>query len=118
MKSVKSLIAFGLISTLWVSCNTEEDKNNNSGEAPGNEEPIVSLISFANHSLTPAFVYAMPGFEKLEINTLISSEDQLKESPEFVFGGQPDGAGFMKDPSGKGYIMITNHEISIKSVFR
>lgn len=117
MKSVKSIVALGLISTLWVSCNKEENKNNNSGGSLGNEEPIVSLISFANHSLTPAFVYAMPGFEKLEINTLISSEDQLKESPEFVFGGQPDGAGFMKDPSGKGYIMINNHEI-MKSVSR
>lgn len=83
---------------------SDDSKNNNS-------------VELKNHSKTPAFVYAMPGFEKLEIFSLISSEDQLKDSPDFVFGGQPDGAGFMKDPKGDGYLMITNHEI-MQSVSR
>lgn len=116
-KPLKQIIALGLISTFWIGCNVDDDKLDVVGEVPDVEEPSESPISFDNHSLTPAFVYAMPGYEKLEINTLISSEDQLKDSPDFVFGGQPDGAGFMKNPSGKGYIMINNHEI-MKSVSR
>ena len=34
-------------------------------------------ISFSNKSVTPAFVKMMPGFEKVQIYTLISSDDVL-----------------------------------------
>jgi hypothetical protein len=69
-------------------------------------------IEFIDRSVNPSLVFAMPGFEsKLNIYTLISSDDQLVQSPNFVFGAQPDGAGLMKDPAGNGYIMINNHEI-------
>lgn len=76
-----------------------------------------NAVKIQTHSKTPAFVFAMPGFEKLEIYPLLSSEDKLVDSPDFVFGGQPDGAGFMKDPKSDGYLMITNHEI-MQSVSR
>ena len=53
----------------------------------------------------------MQCFENLNITNLISSSDVLPGSPDFVFGGQPDGMGIMKDPNSDGYLMITNHEI-------
>lgn len=96
-----------------LACSEDNSTKDPSIDDPKPEEPI----KLKNFSKTPAFVYAMPGFENLEIFTLISSEDKLEDSPEFVFGGQPDGAGFMKDPSGDGFLMITNHEI-MKSVSR
>ena len=80
-------------------------------------QPVNETIKFENHSKEPAFVFAMPGFENLEINTLISSSDVLSGTPNFVFGGQPDGMGVMKDPNSDGYLMITNHEI-MQSVSR
>lgn len=101
------------------SCNNDDNKiteKEPTTEKPKPEEPKSSVV-LKNHSKTPAFVYAMPGFSNLEIFSLISSEDQLEGSPAFVFGGQPDGAGFMKDPNGEGYLMITNHEI-MQSVSR
>lgn len=107
-------IALGLLlATSFVGC---DEDNSSKVELPGEEKPETS-IDLKNFSKTPAFVYAMPGFENLEIFSLISSEDKLEQSPDFVFGGQPDGAGFMKDPNGDGYLMITNHEI-MKSVSR
>lgn len=103
MKITKT-IAFALCSALALqSCNDDN------GSAP---DPINENIKFANHSAEPAFVYAMPGFENLTINTLISSSDQLSGTPNFVFAGQPDGMGIMKDPNSEGYLMITNHEIT------
>lgn len=84
------------------SCN--EDDNNSTS--------VNKEIDFASHSSVPAFVFPMPGFEDMQISTLISSTDVLSQSPSFVFAGQPDGAGFMKDPDSDGYIMIANHEIS------
>jgi hypothetical protein len=63
------------------------------------------------YSVTPPLIMPMTGFESLEILPLISSEDKLSETPNFIYGAQPDGAGLMKNPSGDGYIMINNHEI-------
>ncbi|QZK91488.1 PhoX family protein [Flavobacterium sp. CHNK8] len=83
-----------------------------------NETPSVNTaINFSNVSTVPALAVAKEGFENLQITSLLSSSDVLAQSPAFVYGAQPDGAGLMKDPSSDGYIMITNHEI-LKSVSR
>jgi hypothetical protein len=70
-----------------------------------------------DYSVTESLLKTMSGFENLKITTLISSEDVLPESPNFIFGAQPDGAGIIKNPSGDGFIMINNHEI-LQSVSR
>lgn len=68
-------------------------------------------IDLKTQSVTPSLVYAMPGFESVDILPMISSEDKLTETPNFIYGAQPDGAGLLKNPSGPGFIMLTNHEI-------
>lgn len=72
------------------------------------DEAKVSEVVLANHSVTPALVKKMPGFENLEVCSLLSSDDKLPQSPNFVFGGSADGAGILKD--GDKYIMLVNHE--------
>jgi hypothetical protein len=78
-----------------------------------------SQIVFKKHSVNDALIKSLAGFESLEIYPLISSDDKLEGSPNFVFGPQPDGAGIMKNPTGAGYIMLNNHEIafSVSRVF-
>jgi hypothetical protein len=80
------------------------------------ENPKVVLKKY---SVNDALMKALPGFESLEIYPLISSDDKLAESPNFVFGAQPDGASLIKNPTGSGYILINNHEItqSVSRVF-
>ena len=85
-----------------LGCN---DSDNDSGTTPASE------VQLKAHSVTPSLVKAMPGFENLEILPLIGSDDKLPESPGFIFGAQPDGAGLLKNPSGEGYVLINNHEI-------
>ncbi len=103
MKITKTVALFLFGAFALQSCNDE----------PGNaNEAVNENIQFANRSVEPAFVYPMPGFENLAINTLISSSDVLTGTPNFVFAGQPDGMGIMKDPNSDGYLMITNHEIT------
>lgn len=98
---------FGILSIGALSLVACNDKNT---ETP---KPVNEAIKLVNHSKEPAFVYAMPGFEStLGITTLISSSDVLEGSPDFVFAGQPDGMGIMKDPNSDGYLAITNHEIT------
>lgn len=85
----------------------------NDNDGPG----VNKSIDFTSSSTIPPLVYAMPGYDDLEISTLITSADILPQSPDFVYGAQPDGAGLMKNPDGEGYILLTNHEI-LKSVSR
>lgn len=103
MKITKTLALMAIAVFALQSCNDDNGTPN---------QPINDNIKFADHSKEPAFVYAMPGFENLSINTLISSSDVLPGSPNFVYAGQPDGMGIMKDPNSDGYMMITNHEIT------
>lgn len=81
------------------------------------ETPETTPIALKDYSVNPSLVKTMPGFESLNITTLISSDDVLPESPNFIFGAQPDGAGIIKNPAGEGFIMINNHEI-LQSVSR
>ena len=85
-------------------------------EEPGGSSNNTKIV-FTNHSTTPAFVKTAPGFEGVEVFTLISSNDVLPQSPQFVFGGQPDGAGLLKNPNGEGYVLLNNHEV-LRSVSR
>jgi hypothetical protein len=99
MKSTKSTLivatAFGLA---LASCN--------------NNDVTTSDVVLKNHSVNPSLVKTLPGFEGLEIFPLISSDDVLEQSPSFIYGSQPDGAGMMKNPTGEGFIMVQNHEIN------
>ncbi|MEJ7736275.1 MAG: hypothetical protein WKF97_02510 [Chitinophagaceae bacterium] len=105
---IKASMIVCTIATLGISACTE-DKN----------VPIANpKISLKNQSVNPLLVKAMPGFESLKMYTLISSDDVLPGSPNFVFGAQPDGAGLLKQPGGAikqllsgGYVLINNHEI-------
>jgi hypothetical protein len=80
-------------------------------------DPDAKPIELSDYSVNPSLLKTLAGFEGLKITTLISSDDVLPQSPNFIFGAQPDGAGIIKNPSGRGFIMINNHEI-LQSVSR
>ncbi|MFN4085366.1 MAG: alkaline phosphatase PhoX [Spirosomataceae bacterium] len=73
-------------------------------------KPTPSQVEFKNRSITPSFVKLFPEFQQVEIYTLISSEDTIAQSRSMIYGGAPDGQGFIKNPTGEGYILVTNHE--------
>lgn len=70
--------------------------------------PGRAVIELKPHSATPLLVKKAEGFESVEVFPLISSEDQLEGSPNFVYGGSADGMGLLK--SGSGYTLLVNHE--------
>ncbi|NML71127.1 hypothetical protein HHL23_15160 [Chryseobacterium sp. RP-3-3] len=105
MKINKTIGALLFTSMAFQGCN---DDNTDQQETT----PVNQNIKIENFSQEPAFVFGMTGFENLSITTLISSSDVLSGTPNFVFAGQPDGMGIMKDPNSDGYLMITNHEIT------
>jgi hypothetical protein len=107
-----SLLGILSLSAIILSCNKNDDV-----ATPVDPTPV--LLELKSYSTTPSLVTAMPGFESLKFFPLIGSEDVLVESPSFIFGAQPDGAGLIKNPNAPGFIMINNHEIlnSVSRVF-
>jgi hypothetical protein len=95
-KSILSMLAVASL----LSCNN--DKN-------AEENPITSAVLTANQSKTPVFLSKKEGFEKLEIFSLLSSEDVLSQTPNFVYGSMADGMGLMKNEDGT-FTLINNIE--------
>jgi hypothetical protein len=74
------------------------------------DQPLPGAVTLKNHSVTPALIKTMPGFEGVQTYSIISSDDKLPQSPGFMFGGSADGAGWLRTQDGKGFIYVTNHE--------
>jgi hypothetical protein len=67
----------------------------------------IPAVPLANQSNTPALLKSLvPG---VEVYSLISSDDTLPESPNFIFGGSADGAGFLRNADGT-FTALVNHE--------
>jgi hypothetical protein len=99
------LLAFIIIGT---GCKKNGDTSNTTPTQPpvANDKP-----EFKNRSNAESFVIIDPAFTStINAYTLLSSSDVLAASPNFVYGGAPDGQGFLKNPDGTGYVMVTNHE--------
>jgi hypothetical protein len=69
--------------------------------------PATNPVVLKNHSVTPALVKSL--VSGVEIFTLISSDDTLKNTPSFIFGGSADGSGLIKNPNGT-FTALVNHE--------
>lgn len=72
-------------------------------------EESTETVEFKQYSTTPTFLSLTSEFASLEVYGLLSSEDQLTESPEFVYGSMADGAGLLKNDDGT-YTLINNIE--------
>ena len=66
-----------------------------------------TAVELTNHSVTPILVKDLPA--GVEVYSLISSDDRFSASPNFIFGGSPDGAGLLKNDDGT-FTYVTNHE--------
>lgn len=70
--------------------------------------PAMAQVTLKSQSKTPALVNANKDIAGLQVFTLISSDDTLSESPNFVFGGSADGCGLLRN--GSDFIYVVNHE--------
>lgn len=92
-----------LMTPFLTSCNNDDDSNNN------NDDQNQAKVTFANHSKTPNFLKLTSDFNNVEIFSLLSSEDKLEQSPNFLYGSMADGAGLLKNADGT-FTLINNIE--------
>ncbi len=83
---------------LTTACNDD-----NTPDAIRTEAQLVA------HSITPSFLKVAPEFSGIKVMPLLTSEDKLSETPNFVYGSMADGAGLLKNPDGT-YTLINNIE--------
>ncbi|MGH1386298.1 alkaline phosphatase PhoX [Kordia sp.] len=103
MKTISKILALaGLIS--FASCNN--DDNNGTTTTPDGNSSVIDL---KNHSMTPAFVTKQAEFNDIEVYSILSSEDILSESPNFVYGSMADGCGLLRNEDGT-FTLINNIE--------
>lgn len=74
-------------------------------------------ITLQNRSVTPVLAKLLPGAtggrlgaEGIKLYSLLSSDDKLEQSPNFVFGGSTDGAGIFQNPDGNYSILVNNED--------
>lgn len=100
---MNKLFTLGLIgATVLASCSdTDSDKT-----VPGGSNAPARLKS---HSVTNNYLKLSPEFASVNVFPILSSEDQLEGSPDFVYGSMADGAGLLKNSDGT-YTLINNIE--------
>jgi hypothetical protein len=69
----------------------------------------TTSVVLANQSATPVLLKKQAGFESLELFSLITSDDVLAGSPNYVFGGSADGSGLLKNEDGT-FTFLVNQE--------
>lgn len=67
-------------------------------------------VVLASQSVTPVLLKKQAGFENLELFSLITSDDVLPASPNFVFGGSADGSGLLKNADGTFTFLVNNED--------
>jgi len=87
-----------------VACQ-DDDEDDNNNQNTGSSNPV----KLETHSTTDSYLRLESDFSSVEIYPILSSEDQLSESPNFVYGSMADGAGLLKNNDGT-YTLINNIE--------
>ncbi len=96
---MKKIILPLLSIVILASCNNDKS----------DETTPVNEVVLLNQSVTPVLLKKQAGFEKLELFSLISSDDVLPASPNYVFGGSADGSGLLKNADGT-FTFLVNQE--------
>ncbi|KGL62442.1 hypothetical protein PHEL85_2236 [Polaribacter sp. Hel1_85] len=106
------------ISLLTISCDPEDGVNGLDGingidgsdgtdGVDGTDGSDASV--FLASSKTPNFLKVTSDFSHLKVNPILSSEDVIPNSPDFVYGSMADGAGLLAENDGT-FTLINNIE--------
>lgn len=98
MKTLKHITLLFIFCCI-VSCKSDDDNNSQQ----------QNLVELSSHSQTPVLLKLEPEFSNVNIYNFLSSEDQLADTPNFVYGSMADGAGLLKN-SDNTYTLINNIE--------
>ncbi|MBU2951539.1 PhoX family protein [Tamlana agarivorans] len=123
MKKLSKLLLLVLLvtvsSTAIVACSAEDGKDGIDGvngedgvdgeDGEDGEDLTNAELIPLEASKTPNLFKVDPAFSSIAVTTLLSSEDVLESSPDFVYGSLADGAGLLAEDDGT-FTLINNIE--------
>jgi hypothetical protein len=83
------------------ACNNDESPRLN---------PQADDVVLRAHSITPNFLKTTSEFSSVNVYPILSSEDQLQDTPNFVYGSMADGCGLIYNANEQNYTVINNLE--------
>lgn len=98
---MKNLLKLGFLGVCTAVTLTSCDSDNTPSHGDS--------VELKAHSKTPNFLKLESEFSEVKIYPLLSSEDKLEDTPNFVYGSMADGAGLMRNSDGT-YTLINNIE--------
>jgi len=114
--SLSILLAMSIAFTSFVSCEDGTDgldgingKDGNDGQNGTDGQDGSDAEVFLASSKTPNFLKVTNEFLGLKITPILSSEDVIPNTPDFVYGSMADGAGLLAEADGT-FTLINNIE--------
>jgi hypothetical protein len=105
--------------TLLVSCDVEDGKDGINGidgkdgengmDGEDGEDLTTSELIPLTASVTPNLLKVSSAFSSVVVTPILSSEDVLESTPDFVYGSMADGAGLLAEKDGT-FTLINNIE--------
>lgn len=114
MKKIKlsllALLAISISTIIFTSCEDGIDGENGIDGTNGIDgEDGTDASIYLGVSKTPNFLKVTSSFVGLKITPILSSEDIIPNSPDFVYGSMADGAGLLPETDGT-FTLINNIE--------
>lgn len=107
---MKKILLLSLIAACAIlSCDKDPSIEDMDNATKDLVEKKSNGLVLKDYSVTPNFLDVKPRFKNLKIHTLLSSEDVLKNTPDFIYGSMADGAGLLKNNNGT-FSLINNME--------
>ena len=95
-------LLFAASAIALISCNDDD-------ESP-RMNPQADDVVLRAHSTTPNFLKTTSDFSSVNVYPILSSEDQLQDTPSFVYGSMADGCGLIYNQEEENYTVINNIE--------
>ena len=111
-KSLIKLLVSSMLLGSSISCNLDglDGEQGPAGEDGKDYEAEPTI--FSNKSATEPLISITPQFDFVKAYSLMTTNDAPLGDNNFQLSGSADGAGFLKNESGDGYIYVVNCEDS------
>ncbi len=107
------LFALTSSSTILISCDIEDGKDGKDGinGIDGKDGEGYPMAEFPplKASKTPLLLKVNPAFSSITVTPILSSEDIIEGTPDFVYGSMADGNGLLAEADGT-FTLINNIE--------
>lgn len=107
------LFTFTITTSLLISCEFEDGIDGKDGvngqDGKDGKDFTAPELTPLTSSKTPNLLKVSSAFSSITVKPILSSEDKIEDSPNFIYGSMADGAGLLAEDDGT-FTLINNIE--------